>query len=101
MHAYIIPTGFRPGNYIVRVGHYQGRFTPAYDKVKNIDNELKSSNAEIVLYMGDDETHFRVGSYGYLAGEFWNVFAIDGTTKVVTECNPILCPSPAVGDMVR
>jgi hypothetical protein len=93
--------GMRPGNYIVRVGHYQGRFTPAYDKVKNVDNELKNSNAELVLYVGEEKRYFRMGNYGYFAGEYWNVFAIDGATKVVTECNPTLCPALALGVMAR
>jgi hypothetical protein len=92
--------GFRPGYYIVRVGHYQGRFAATYDKVKSIDNELKNSNAEIVLYSADKRQRFRVDSYGYLSGEHWNVLAIDGTTQTVTECNPVLCPAPPVGNLV-
>jgi hypothetical protein len=93
--------GFRPGTYILRIGHYQGRFTPTFDKAKNIDVELRDSGASIALYMESDVTYFKIGSYGYLAGEFWNVFAIDGRTRKITECTPALCPAPALGLIAR
>lgn len=71
-----------------------GRKSDEYDKKTNHDGALARSGALVTMYIEDTTHYWQIGKYGFQDGEFWNIAAMDGETRKVTECTPALCPSP-------